>query len=245
MSTHNRIKPELLNELWLPGLTKCGKIFYPRKKYKEMSVLTLTSTDNFDEIDALIEKNLTRKELIKVLTNTHVKVARLETEIGKSKIFGPGRYEDIMSNGTCELIECFPFDVLNLDFFSQDPRIENGRIEDELLSIEKTIRLQKVKNHRMFALIYTSILNSHNLDLTRIKNISDYFSEPGWGGILISQYPDIVQQNDQKINCIEYILSGLSQKYNYPYTHEIKIVDIERNRIAFSIMNVFGVKNMD
>ncbi len=239
MPDYNQIKTQLVRDLWFPTIKNGGDILYPRlRKNKKMKVLTLTADTNFEEITAIVNNKLTIKERTVVWTQSYIKKIRLETKISPLIVFGGIRYEDSISSSSFPLNDHLPFDVINLDFSSQDPSFDAGRVEKEIISLEKTIRMQKNRNSDNFILIYTTILNSHHLNLTFIYNSSDTCQVTGWQGLTTSEYPPDISDNNQKINCIESILGKISQKYNYNYNPTKRNISLNGDKIVFSIAGI-------
>ncbi len=236
MPDYNQIKTQLVRDLWFPTIKNGGDILYPRlKKNKKMKVFTLTTDTNFEEIVTLVSNKLTQREAISAWTYSHIKKVRLETDIAPSAVFGTSRYEDSISSASFPLNDCFPFVVTNLDFSSQDPPFDDGRVEKEIISVEKTIKLQKNRNNDNFVLIYTTILNSNNLNLTVLCSASDTIQVSGWQGLTIDGFPSNISDNNQKINCIEIILGKMAQKYNYHCNFNKMNMSLNGEKIVFSI----------
>lgn len=128
-----------------------------------------------------------------------------------------------------------PFDVTNLDFSSQDPSFDEGRVEKEIISIEKTIKLQKTRYNNNFILIYTTILNSNNLNLTFLCGASDALQVAGWQGLKLDGYPVNISDNNQKINCIENLLYKITKKYNYHCNFNKINLPLNEHKVVFSI----------
>jgi hypothetical protein len=236
MPDHDQIKTQLVRDLWLPIIKNGGDILYPRlRKNKKMKLLTLTTDTNFEEITTLVSNKLTQKERIIVWTQSYFKKVRLETGISPLIVVGGIRYEDSISSSSFPLNDHLPFDVINLDFSSQDPSFDAGRVEKEIISLEKTIRMQKNRNSNNFILIYTTILNSNHLNLTFICSASDTCQVMGWQGLTTGEYPSDISDNNQKINCIESILCKISQKYNYNYHINKMNMSLNGDKIVFSM----------
>ena len=235
MPDYDQIKTQLVRDLWFPTIRNGGDILYPRlKKNKQMKVFTLTTDTNFEEITTLMSNKLSQKERIIAWTQSQFKQLRLETNVSLYIVFGGTRYEDSISSPSFQLNDHLPFDVINLDFSSQDPSFDAGRVEKEIISLEKTIRMQRNRNTNNFILIYTTILNSNNLNLTSICSASDTCQVTGWQGLTI-EYPSDISDNNQKINCIESILCKISQKYNYSYNFNKMNIYLSGTKIVFSI----------
>ncbi len=232
----NQIKTQLVRDLWSPRIKIGRDTFHPRfKKNKKMKVLTLTTDTNFEEINTFVNEKHTQRKAITAWTYSHIKKFRLETDIAPSTVFGASRYEDSISSASFLLTDCFPFDVINLDFSSQDPPFDDGRVEKEIISLEKTIKLQKNRNNDNFVLIYTTILNSNNLNLTVLCSASDTIQVSGWQGLTIDGFPSNISDNNQKINCIEIILGKMAQKYNYHCNFNKMNMSLNGEKIVFSI----------
>jgi hypothetical protein len=236
MPDYNQIKTQLVRDLWFPTIKNGGKILYPRlRKNKQMKVFTLTTDTNFEEITTLMSNKLTQKERIIAWTQSQFKQFRLETNISLYIVFGGARYEDSISSLSFPLGNHLPFDVTNLDFSSQDPSFDEGRVEKEIISLEKTIKLQKNRYNNNFILIYTTILNSNNLNLALICSASDAIQVTGWQGLTLAEYPSNISDNIQKINCIENLLGKIIQKYNYHCNFSKINLPLNENKVVFSI----------
>jgi hypothetical protein len=216
MSEISEIKTQSINDLWLPKVKKAGEIFYPKlRKNKKMKLLTLTDDRNFQEIKVFEENSLTTKDCVIAWTYSHIKKLRLETELSPTIVFGPARYEDSISSSSFSLRSHFPFDVINLDFSSQDPYLETGRVEKEIECLEKTIILQSAQRNKEFVLVYTTLLNSNSLNYMSIVSTSNAVHVPGWSGIPSGNFPPSITDQMEKIRCIESVLSEICLKYNY------------------------------
>jgi len=210
------LKNQLIDTLWLPIVKRGGDIFYPRlRKNKKMKVLTLTNDRNFQEIKKFIENNLTTKERVFVWNHSLIKKLRLETELSPAIVLGTTRYEDSISSSSFSLRTYFPFDVINLDFSSQDPDLERGRIEKEIQSLEKTVKSQKEKGNERFVLIYTTLLNSNNLDYRSIVNRSNAIQVARWSGLSLESFPSSIVDPIEKVECISTVLSKICLKFDY------------------------------
>lgn len=226
------LKDELVNKLWLPTTQKWGNILYPRlKKNKRMKLLTLTSDVSFQDVTKFEEKELTERKYIVAWTYSHFKKLRLETELSPAKVFGLARYETCVSNPSFSIKEYFPFDMINLDFLSQDPSFETGRVEREIGSLEDTIKLQKNRGSNSFILLYTTILNSNDLDYTSIVQTSDNMPVSGWAGLPSGEFPSKIGEQTEKMRCIETILGKMCSKYHYDDCEiEIKTIPLRKNK---------------
>ena len=234
-------KDRLINELWLPNVKRGGDIFYPKKKNKKMKLLTLTNK-NFQEIIKLEKNNITTKESITAWTYGYIKKLRLETELPVA-IFGPTRYEDSISSSSFSLSNHFPFDIINLDFSSQDPDFEIGRVEKEIQSLEKTIRIQKQRGKNRFILIYTTLLNSNYLSYKTIVNESNNIFVSEWLGLSSEDFSSRISDQKEKMKCIETVLTEICLKYKYQAKIEMKYFSLEENRkYLYSIVGLLNGK---
>jgi len=207
------MKTNLLEKLWLPIMIKGGKTLYPRRHYKKMKLLTLTYSKNFQEIEMLEERNLTEKKHITAWTPTYLVQIRLETELGPATIIGSSRYEDSITQQNFKIKDRFPFDIINLDFTSQNPNFELGRVEKELASLEMTIKLQADRENDGFVLIYTTLLNSKDIRFSQIINTSHSISPAQPLRINNTTFSSTIQDQSEKISCLEQLYEKICFKY--------------------------------
>lgn len=175
-----------------------------------MKILTLTNDRNYQEINRLIENKITEKDKVIVWTYSHQKKFRLEAYTGCA-VEGCCRYEESASI-TSALQDYLPFDTINLDFASQDPTLENGRIEKEIKSLEETIRLQRERQEdkKGFVLIYTTLLNLHTIDKELVLRNANGIQIQG-----INNFQDTIENQNEKMNFIEMVLEAIFLKYGY------------------------------
>lgn len=213
------IKNQLINDLWVPVIKDSTSFLKPRvRKNKNLKLLTLTSDNNFQEIPRFIEENLTTKKQIVVWNHNQIIKFRLETEpaIAPATVLGTARYENSVISPLPEILSRFiPFDVLNLDFSSQDPQSECGRIEREILSLEHTISHQKNSDSNGFVLIYTTIINGNTLNSTTIVRNSNHLQISGWQGLSSEGLDQNISDCNNKVECIENFLRQICSKYGY------------------------------
>ena len=210
------LKNNLLDDLWLPIIHKFGSAHLtPLKKNKEMKVLTLTSDLDYQEIVRLEEDKLTTKQCVTAWTYSHIKKLRLETEISPVKVAGTTRFEDSISSASLSIKNQFPFHLINLDFSSQDPSFEIGRIEKEIACLEGTLKIQKDTGGHNFFLAYTTIINSNQLDYSSVVKLSNSLLVPGWSGLMATDFPAQIEKYEDKTHCIKETLAKICLKYNY------------------------------
>ncbi len=192
-----------------------------------MKLLTLTSRQNFQEIPKFISEKLTTKKDIVVWNYDHITRVWLEPDkdIAPAKVLGTGRYEDSVARSLPVVLnQYFPFEIINLDFSSQNPPLEDGRIEKEILSIEYTIYHQKASNPKGFVLIYTTIIDGNNLNSTTIVDNSNRLTISGWSGLSSEELNQSITDCDGKLECIETVLQQICLKYGY----EVEFKKIKR-----------------
>lgn len=237
-------KGKLLDDLWLPMAHKCGNTILPRsKKNRQMKLLTLTSDKGYQEITKLEENDLTNKERVTAWTYSHIKKLRLETEISPVRVVGTTRYEDSVSSSSFSISGEFPFHIINLDFSSQDPNLETGRIEKEIKSLEDTLRLQKQTGGSGFVLIYTTVLNSNHLNYGDIVQTSNSLLVSGWPGLSMTDFPCEITDQMDKGHCIEVVLGKILLKYGYNCEIHSKHIPLEsEGKCVFSVAAVVGAE---
>ncbi len=215
MSEFVKIKDNLIQSLWLPVIAKGGSMFYPKlRKNKQMKLLTLTNDENYKEITELKSHKITDKDLIYPWNYDSLKRIRLESE-GLDNVFG-SKYEDSIMAPTHIIQEHFPFDIINLDFSSQDPVEEVERLEKEIISLERTLFLQRSKGSDKpgCVLIYTTVINGQMMDCKKLKEGSNKFSMSGWSGLSLMD-DQLTSDYQKKIQILENITSQLAAKYGY------------------------------
>lgn len=215
MTNVNSMKSQMIDSLWLPTVQEGGRVFYPRlRKNKKMKLLTLTNDRNFQEVVKFQENHLTQKEYTVAWARDSFKRIRLETE-SMGVVLEAGRYEDSILSATCPVHGHFSFDIINLDFSSQDPDLEDGRIEKEIESLERTIYLQNQERGNKFVLIYTTLIDSKNIDRDYVVRASDAIRINEWSGLNLSHFPQRISDGDLKKNFIEEVIKKICQKYGY------------------------------
>ena len=120
-----------------------------------------------------------------------------------------------------------------MDFSSQEPLSEEGRVENEVISIEETIKFQKNQNAN-FLLIYTTILDHNSLNLNKICDESDELMLRGWPGLVIEEelINSPINVNTKKNDGIECVLIQIARKYDYNFEFAEKLSkDFDGNNI--------------
>lgn len=223
------MKNTLISKLWCPFIINADPFLYPRRrKNKRMKIFTLTDW-NHEEIEEFKRNCLTKPDLIVAWTHSYQNRCRLETDLGKSRVLGSDRYEDAIIRDPQSIYDYFPFDIINLNFNSQDPLQINQRIEKEIQSIEHTIKFQNEKSNGNLVLIYTTKIDSNPLDPNLIKKFSDSISVPGWYGLSINQFKFNITCYEDKFKFIEYILKDICTKYSYNNSFDKPFFDLSKS----------------
>jgi hypothetical protein len=240
MSEYDIVKSQFIQDLWLPCVRKGGDYFFPRKrKNKELNVFTLTTDTNSQEISSFIKNGLTKQGNIFAWTHSHIKRMRLETEFSDVNVLGLSKYETSIANPNFLLKNHFPFHVINLDYLCQEPRCEPGRLEKELIGIERTISFQRDRMSECI-LIFTTLLNGNNMNLQTICDESDGIRMPHWRGLLNDDRDKAIpiSDNQQKIVILNEILTALSGKYFYSIDLRTKSISLSDGAIAYSVVAI-------
>ncbi|HHT9138057.1 MAG TPA: hypothetical protein ACFYEK_12560 [Candidatus Wunengus sp. YC60] len=111
---------------------------------------------------------------------------------GRMEKFKIGKISNFLRNGDKELIDSFPFDVINLDYCNH---IVNNYVSDNLEDISRVTAMQKSKNCSQFVLFVTTrtdknksqvgfpvsflkLLNNRiNLNISRFKEFRDKYNK--------------------------------------------------------------------
>lgn len=235
-------KDQLVESLWLPYAKEAGQSFYPRlRKNKKMKVFSLTNENNLNDIMKFEENKLIQKDDCIVWARTSFKKIRLETEpVGG--VLGAAYYPDSVLTNSTEVAGHFPRDIINLDFSSQDVVSEDGRIEKEIASIEKTIEVQKNSNGDKFLLLVTTIIDDRNIDSNNVKTDSDAIQVNGWPGLNINGFTSPIGDLENKKSFFKEIVDKVCSKHGYACikidTHNIDIPS--RSEKVFSVAGLFN-----
>lgn len=238
-------KHRLIQELWLPLTKEAGDVFFPKlKKNKKMRLLTITEESNSEEIETLIEAGLTTNDSTYGWASSIFKKVRLETANAPIIVIGATHYEDSIVNRPDVIVEYFPFDILNIDFYSQNVEAYGGRIEKEIASLELTIRNQKGKigDKKGFVLIYTTKIDGYPLNCTSLKVDSDRLLIENWAGLIINGLPTPATINNDKKQIIEVVVGQILHKYGFTPAIQIRTHQINTdNGLILSVAGIFKV----
>ncbi|HDY88521.1 MAG TPA: hypothetical protein ENH82_10490 [bacterium] len=227
------LKDNLINELWLPTVKDARKLLYPRRRNNaKMKLLTLTNGINVNEINRFEECGLIQREdAVAWIIDDFNKRMRLEAEAPGVILEGDIFLESIL-DPTSQIRDHFPFDILNLDFSSQEPILLDKRIECEVGCMEKILYLQNENNVRRLVLFYTTTINSHCIERDVIIEVSDAVQVDGWQGLTLSNFPSNISELVAQKSFLQSVLQALCQKYGYP---NIQLTDLALNTTSNSI----------
>jgi hypothetical protein len=236
-----RVKRKLVSALWLGAAAKAASLRYPaRKRNKQMTMLTLTNADELSEVYVLVSNKIILKEGVVAWNYSFFKVMRLETEL--QSVVGKTRYEQSVLNPDHEVRRSFPKEIINLDFTSQDPQEAEGRIENELQSIEETIKIQSgylTSQKELFVLIYTTLINSHSITCDKIAENSDAKTVRGWPGFNFTGFPNRISEANAKVRIIKHSLCQFSSKYGLIFNLEGETQEqINGNTFVYSVAGI-------
>lgn len=240
MADLETLRGQIIEELWLPIIREAGREFYGRRRKKRMKLFTLTDGVIFKELIRLEEEDLIQRGDAVLWVSNMIKAVRAETESRGVVLSGSICDEEVLGT-SCHLNSFSPYDILNLDFSSQENILINARIERELEKTEHFINLQNQRHCKEFVVLLTTVINVETLNRDRVKNNSDAICENGWNGLILDRFPQAISDNNQKSNFIEHILQSLSQKYKYKLlkiANTIKIIDSSQQ--LCSIGGIFG-----
>jgi hypothetical protein len=130
----------------------------------------------------------------------------------------PSRYENTLTQNPQSVEAEFPFQIINLDFVSQDMSLESGRAEREIESIEATFRLQSEnaqKPHCGFSIAYTTLLDSLPINCYDLIQRLNSHHRDGWSGILTKDFPPDALPSAVKTETIQRLLTVMAVKYGY------------------------------
>jgi len=234
-------KDELIEELWLPKARETKALIYPRrKKNARMSLFTLTDGINLNEIFKFEEENLIQREDSVAWVTTMIKRNRVESEsIGY--VLDGHIYDQSFLDSSCPLISRFPFDILNLDFGSQDPDLGQGRIEIEIKKLEKIISLQGQKNSERFLLIYTTLIDASSIEPQHIIQNSNAVTVDGWNGLDIRNSSSSITNSDNKRDFLLALFNKLLEKYDYNCHTGLACLTRECSRDREEVFSIAGI----
>ena len=233
------LKDQLIDNLWLPQVKEAKKLIHPRRrKNAQMSLLTLTDGIDMREIFRFEEEKLIEKQDVVAWVKTMNKRWRAEVVASVGYAYDGPVYDDSFLDSSCLVSNNFPYDIINLDFHSQEPPNEQGRLEKEMKKIETIFSLQKQSACNRFVLIYTTIIDSFALNVNAIIQVSDAMHVIGWSGLNLDGFTNPISDFKQKKEFLEAFINRISEKYGYKCEGEIKHLS---KRIGADSENLFSL----
>jgi hypothetical protein len=235
----NQLKDELISRLWLPKAREAGSVIYPRRRRNtHMRMFTLSDGLDLSEVCKLEDANLIMREECVAWVCSMNKRWRVESEnIGM--VIDGHVYDPSFLRPSCPLVRHFPFDILNLDFGSQDTEMVKGRMETEMMIFERFIRIQQERGQSRFLVILTIPIYSCSLDCARVVRESNGMKVDAWGGLGSHDYTQNVEGQSEKTDFIQAIAEIVAQKYGYSCRSGlVPLLCSDRGRIIFSMAGV-------
>jgi len=239
MPVMTALKEQLIDDLWLPQLKEAKKLICPRRrKNAQMSLLTLTDGIDMREIFRFEEEKLIEKQDVVAWVKTMNKRWRAEVVASVRYAYDGSVYDDSFLDSSCLVRNHLPYDIINLDFHSQEPPNEQGRLEKETKKIETIFSLQKQFTCNRFVLIYTTVIDSFALNMNTIIQVSNTMHVNNWSGLNLDGFTNPVSDFEQKKEFLETFINKISEKYGYKCEGEIKHLS---NRIGAGSENLFSL----
>lgn len=231
------IKTDLVSTMWKKHIIKVGNYIAKRRKHKLLNTLTLTHSVNTSEIKQLKDDKISKKDDI-VMWNCHLQVRmRLESEGPIAR--GGAKFEHAIGIDPT-LKDNFDFDIINLDYTSQNPEKIDGRLEDELLSLEHVIiNRRKCLGGKKYSLIlFTTMINTCNVltgTIISASNILNPRSKP----LLFSRNSSPMVSPTEKIDIIIEYYNHLHEIYGIEFVSwEDKRIEINNSTFVYSVASI-------
>lgn len=222
MPNASTLKDKLIDKLWLPEVKEAKKLIYPRRrKNARMSLLTLTDGIDMKEIFKFEEEKLIERQDVIAWVKTMIKRSRAEAE-SVGNVLDGSVYDESFLGSSCPLNNHFPFDIINLDFHSQEPVNEQGRLEKEVEKLETIINLQKQSECNKFILIYTTTIDACAFNTSTVFRVSDAVCVDNWGGLNLSGFAETISTGNEKKRFLEAFVNEVSRKHGYKCERGIK-----------------------
>lgn len=231
------IKTDLVSTMWKKHIIKVGNYIAKRRKHKLLNTLTLTHSVNTSEIKQLKDDKISKKDDI-VMWNCHLQVRmRLESEGPIAR--GGAKFEHAIGIDPT-LKENFNFDIVNLDYTSQNPRKINGRLEDELLSLEHVIiNRRKCLNGKKYSLIlFTTMINRCDVITNAIISASNELN-PRSKPLLFSRSTEPMISPAEKIDTIIEYYNYMREIYGIKFVSwEDQLFRIDNSTFVYSVASI-------
>jgi hypothetical protein len=207
-------KTEIANDFWRDKFIQIGKDIAPRKKYKQLKVLSLTNSRNTEDVNILKKEHLSSRDNMFAWCNDYIEASSLEADSKFNEVLDAADFGEALINCTDHKVDSyFPFHILNIDFTSQAIESGAGRLEKELHSIERVLMKQKEKNRNSgWLILVTTLIDNSNVDTSIIKTNSDQYIIDSWSGITLSKRSTLNTPDDIKSIIIEFF-QQLKLKY--------------------------------
>ncbi len=197
----SEIKSIFISELWLPLSFAYGKFKAPRiRKNRDFRFFTLTTGFDYSEIEKFVKNNISKYNNTIAWTNNSTKKYRIETGV-RVRVFNQAKYEDINLEHH-QVSNFFPFDIINLDFLSQDDWNSPNKLVKVIKSYGETIRCQSAKDSSSFLIILTLPIDVSPILGGQFDTLRDF---PG----VITKCTSFlfpIQNTDEKISFLETLL---------------------------------------
>lgn len=215
----HEVKALLVRDLWLPLAIRGGDQLFPkRRNHKRMKLFTLTNM-NYQEVEEFENCRLIKREYIVAWTHSHLEALRLEADLGKSKVMTEGRFDDEINIDSGVISDRLPFDIINLDYFSQLPVNDIGRIEKEINGGQILITLMGNHPIKGFVLLFTTQLDQCDLSFNQLS--FPIQQPPG--------LPNPISNMNDKVEFIKHAINSILLLNNY--------IIVESNELCISIEN--------
>jgi hypothetical protein len=230
------LKSDLVVNLWTTSFLSAGRLLAPRKTYKHLKVFNLTNARNLCDIDVLVENKISNKQFMYAWCYGDFEYLSLCTEGKFKEVLGDTKLEkSVELNNHNSLISKFPFHIISLDFSSQEFILEEGRLEEELITVEKLLQIQKNNSgtKKEFLLIFTTVLNSKSFNIDEVKTNSEALYTTGYSCNLTQSGTKTA--HSEKITTIKELLNIISANNGYNLTMNSMHKDIDSHHKLFSV----------
>lgn len=231
-------KDGLIEELWLPKAKEAKALFHPkRKKNAQMGLLTMSDGINLNEIFRFEEEKLIiREDCSACVTKMHKRV-RVEAESVGHVIDGRV-YDHSFLGSDSPLKAYFPFDIVNLDFCSQDPTSRRGRIKEEINLLEKVMRIQSEEQCERFLLIYTTIIDSNNIDAPGVVTTLCTDGIDEWEDVSNGRFSNPMSDTTMKKDFLQELFNRIPNNYGYGKYGEVSCLAINCSGSPLEIFSI-------
>lgn len=232
----SEIKSLFISELWLPVSLDLGKMKAPRiRKNKDFRFFTLTTGFDYSEIEKFVKSNISKYDKTIAWTNNSTKKYRIETGV-RVKVFNQAKYEDINLEHH-QVSNFFPFDILNLDFLSQDDWNSPSKLLKVIKSYGDTVKCQDAKDSSSFLIILTVPIDDSPILKEQFNILRDF------PGVITkcSSFPDSIQNSDEKISFLEALLITIVSESGFEII-DCKTKSTQRPLSAMSIAIIAKVR---